>query len=96
MLKSGFTFLPVPEIGNVEIVNKVLEVVGRDFDRGAVILVNGVEQKTQQALFAPQAQSFLTSKKAVKKIPRGQVVTLQVRNANGLGSAPVTYTRPAG
>jgi hypothetical protein len=93
VLTKGFTYLPIPEIVAAEIEDKVLEVAARNVDRGAVILLDGVAQKTQQRLSSGSSQ-ILTSKKAVKKIARGQRVTIQVRNANGFESAPFSYTRP--
>jgi hypothetical protein len=95
VLVKGFTFLLVPEIEAVEIESKVLEVAGHNFDKGAVIWLNGSEQQTQQAL-ALQGRGVLNSRKAAKRIARGQMVTIQVRNLNGLVSAPFSFIRPAG
>lgn len=94
-LTRGFSFLLVPVIEAVEIEGKVLKVFGRDFDKGAVILLDGSEKPTQQAL-ALQARGTLQSKKAAKRIVQGQMVPIQVRNLNGLASAPFNFIRPPG
>jgi photosystem II stability/assembly factor-like uncharacterized protein len=95
VLNNGYAYQSVPEIQAVEIENKVLEVAGPGFDKGAVILVDGVPQVTQQPL-ATLARLLLFSRKAAKKIAPGQAVMVQVRNANGLVSESFRYVRPAG
>lgn len=95
VLNNGYAYLSVPEIQVVEIENKVLEVAGPGFDKGAVILVDGVPQETEQPL-STRARLLLFSRKAAKKIPPGQAVMVQVRNANGFLSDSFRYVRPAG
>jgi len=94
VLKSGFTFLLFPKIDVVTIGGKELEVFGGEFDKGAVIIVGGSPQKTREDISGGITNSFLLSKKAARRIAPGQTVLVQVRNANGLVSAPVSYTRP--
>ena len=94
-LTRGYTYLPIPEIVAVDIEDKLLRVSGEGFDKGAVILMNGAEQETGQPL-STRARLLLTSRKAAKKIAPGQSVTVQVRNASGLVSGSIVYTRPAG
>jgi photosystem II stability/assembly factor-like uncharacterized protein len=98
ILENAFTFLLTPRILQVSINNNELVVWNYSFfgggaygfDQGAVILVNGKEVKTE-ALSLPDS---LKSKKALKRIERGQLIQLQVRNANGLLSQPFPFTRP--
>lgn len=96
VLKSGFTLLLFPQITSISIEGKELAVFGFDFDKGAVILVGGSEQKTRYDLSASILNPFLLSKKAARMITAGQTVQVQVRNANGVLSAPVSFTRSAG
>lgn len=95
VLNSGYAYLSVPEIQAVEIENKVLRVAGPGFDKGAIILVDGLPQETQQPLFTG-ARLLLFSRKAAKKIAPGQAVMVQVRNGNGLLSDSFRYVKPAG
>jgi hypothetical protein len=63
----------------------------QDFDKGAMIRVDEKEQRTEHD---PANLEFsLLSKKALKKIQGGQSVQIQVRNANGMLSAPVPFVR---
>lgn len=71
-----------------------MTVIGRNFDKGATILVNGKPQSTMASL-AGLSGTVLFSAKGSKKIKRGQSALVQVRNANGLLSAPFSVTRPA-
>jgi photosystem II stability/assembly factor-like uncharacterized protein len=67
---------------------KKLFVVGENFHPGAVILLNGVEQKTKNDPQNPQ--TALIGKKAGKKIKPGD--TLQIRNPNGSLSQEFVFT----
>ena len=67
---------------------KKLFVVGDFFDQGAVILIDGMRQKTRNDDNSPV--TLLIAKKAGKKIPPDQTVTLVVQNQNGLLSEEIT------
>jgi hypothetical protein len=67
---------------------KNLVVTGENFDPGAVILLNGDEQKTKNEHQSPR--TALIGKKAGKKIKSGD--KLQVRNPNGTMSEEFTFT----
>ena len=69
--------LPV-RITNASVKGKKLFVVGENFDAGAVIQLNGEEEKT---IHNDQAGNSLTGKRAGKKIKPGD--KLQVKNPNG-------------
>lgn len=87
---------PAPTIVSVSVVGKKLQVFGENFEGGAVILLNGEEQKTRNADEDPK--TALIGKKAGKKIKPGD--TLQVRNPNGTTSEEFTFIgtleRPSG
>ena len=71
---------------------KNLHVFGQEFQNGAALLVNGVEQsKTSNA--AAEPTMVLIAKKGGKKLPRGQSVTLQVRNPDGALTPGFPFTR---
>ena len=70
------------------VAGKRLFVFGENFDPGAVILLNGKEQKTKNDNQDPKAT--LISKKAGKKIRPGD--KLRVRNPNGTLSEEFTFT----
>lgn len=80
-----------PRIAGVSTSGKHLIVTGGDFLGGAKIVMNGDDRKT---LRDDQNPNALIGKKLVKKIGRGDTVTLQVRNPDGLLSDPVQFTRP--
>src|SRR5215510_2208207 len=71
---------------------KRLLVFGENFDPGAVILLNGEEQKTKNDGQSPKAT--LIGKNAGKKIASGESVKLQVRNPNGALSPEFTFNKP--
>ena len=83
MLIAGYTLLvhqagtPV-KINGLSIEGKRLLLFGENFDQGAVILVNGVEQKTRNDKENPK---MLIGKKAGRWITPGDRVL--VRNPNG-------------
>jgi hypothetical protein len=79
-----------PKITGAAIQGKNLAVTGDNFGSGSVILVDGQEQKTKFDIDAP---GTLIGKKTGKKLPRGQPVTLQVRNADGSLSNELSFTR---
>ena len=65
---------------------------GQGFDDGADILIN--DQKQRTANDGQNPDTLLVSKKAGKKIGRGESVRLRVRNSDGTESAEFSYTRP--
>jgi hypothetical protein len=83
--------ISLPRIIAVELSRKKLIVTGEGFDSGAVILVNGQEQKTQNDESNPM--SLLIANKAGKSIAPGQSVMIQVRNSDGSLSETVSFTR---
>lgn len=90
----GARFLTVTQAGatvridNATVSGKKLFVFGENFDPGAVILLNGEEQKTKNDPQNPQ--TALIGKKAGKKLNPAD--TLQVRNPNGSVSQEFTFT----
>ncbi len=79
------TFVPppppplLPQITGISIVRKTLTLTGARFDLGAVILLNGEKQKTQNDEQNPTTQ--LIARKSGKKIRNGD--KLQVQNPDG-------------
>jgi Viral BACON domain len=90
----GARFLTVTQAGapvkinNATVSGKKLFVTGENFDAGAVILLNGEEQKTGNDVQNPT--TTLIGKKAGKKLKPGD--KLQVRNPNGSLSQQFTFT----
>jgi uncharacterized repeat protein (TIGR01451 family) len=82
----------IPAIEGASISGKKLIVTGRGFDRGARILVDGVEAKTKNDGSSPA--TALIAKKAGKTIAPGQTVSLQVRNPDGITSGVFLFRRP--
>jgi hypothetical protein len=83
-----------PVILNAAIEGKNLLVTGMNFDNGAVLTLNGVDQRT-----IPDPQNPSTSligKKTGKRIPSGTPVNLQVRNSDGTLSPVFPFMRPPG
>ncbi|HJQ69483.1 MAG TPA: hypothetical protein VKA70_10940 [Blastocatellia bacterium] len=72
---------------------KHLHVFGQGFKDGAALLVNGVEQANTNNDVANPTTVIIT-KKGVKKLPKGQSVTLQVRNPDGALTPGFAFTRP--
>ena len=66
-------------ISSTTVVGKKLFVFGENFDPGAVVLLNGEEQKTANNDENPK--TALIARKAGKRIQAGD--KLQVRNPNG-------------
>ncbi|HET9531418.1 MAG TPA: kelch repeat-containing protein [Blastocatellia bacterium] len=81
---------PIPEIISVSVSGRRLIVLGENFRRGSIILLNGEEQKTRNADHNPQSR--LIGKKAGKKIKPGD--KLQVRNPDGSLSEEFAFTGP--
>ncbi|MGH9764074.1 MAG: hypothetical protein ACREAC_24835, partial [Blastocatellia bacterium] len=78
-----------PTINSVEATGKNLSVTGSNFDFRAIVLVNGVPQKT-----IGQGTGALVAKKAAKQISPGQTVSVQVENPDGAESQPYSFVRP--
>jgi hypothetical protein len=79
---------PGPAISNVSIQGKHVIVTGSGFERGAVILLDGEQQKT---VF--KSGTSLKGKKVGRKITPGETVLLQVRNPDGVTSAEFSFRR---
>ena len=83
--------LSLPRIIAVAISGKKLIVTGEGFAEGAMILLNGEEQKTKND--QTSASSMLIAKKAGKSITPGQRVVIQVRNPDGTLSNEFNFVR---
>jgi len=79
---------PGPRINSASVSGKKLFVVGLNFDQGAVILLNGDEQKT--ANDASNPSTTLTAKKSGKKLKTGD--KLRVKNTDGMLSEEFTFS----
>jgi N-acetylneuraminic acid mutarotase len=79
--------VPIPTITGASVTGKRLFVFGEDFNPGAVILINGEEQITKNAVENPK--TVLVGKKAGKNVKPGD--TLQVRNPYGTMSQMFTF-----
>lgn len=80
-----------PNVIHISTSGKKLMVEGDDFSQGAVILINGAEQSTTNDTENPASKLY--SKKAGKKIPAGDTVTVQVKNRDGALSNQMVFTR---
>jgi beta-propeller repeat-containing protein len=80
-----------PRITGASISGNDLVVAGEGFDRGAVILVDGAEQRTRN--YESRTATVLIGKKTAKIIAPGQTVTIRVRNSDGLISETLSFTR---
>ena len=80
--------VPAPRIIMASVAGKKLFITGENFHDGAVILLNGEEQKSQNSEWNPGTN--LIGKKAGKKIKAGD--KLQVRNPDGTVSQEFTFT----
>ena len=83
--------LSLPRIIEVAISGKKLIVTGEGFAKGAVILLNGDEQKTKND--ETSASPVLIARKAGKSIAPGQSVVIQVRNPDGSLSNEFDFVR---
>ena len=81
-----------PRIITASVSGKRLFITGENFQAGAVILLNGEEQKSKNDEQNPQ--TTLIGKKAGKNAKAGD--RLQVRNPNGSISGEFTFTRLLG
>jgi len=79
-------------INSAAITGKDVIVTGSGFDYGATLLINGQPQRSRNDAVNPA--SMLIGKKSAKSIARGQTVTLEVRNPDGLLSNQFAFTRP--
>jgi photosystem II stability/assembly factor-like uncharacterized protein len=77
-------------ISGAECSGKKLFIFGRNFDNGAVIMMNGEPQKTKNG-DDPTRQ--LIAKKACKRMEQGQPVMLQLRNSDGRLSRVFSFIR---
>jgi hypothetical protein len=80
-----------PSILSASVNRKKLLVSGKDFDLGAVILVDGKPQKSSNDELHPG--TVLIAPKAARGIQSGQTVEIRVRNSNGMLSAQFNFTR---
>jgi hypothetical protein len=89
-LAGAYTYSgpPPPVITAAAIAGKNLVVSGENFDGGAVLLVNGIGQKTIDV-----DMGTVIGKKVAKQLPVGQAVMLQVRNSDGNTSAAFPFSR---
>ena len=78
-----------PKIIDAKVKGKKLIVTGANFADGAVIFINGEQQKTKNDSDAPT--TTLIAKKAGKKLPADAVVTIEVQNAVGSSSTPFGF-----
>ena len=72
---------PSPGIERVELTGKRLVVTGANFDRGAVIEIDGLEIATRAPIDAPN--EMLISKKGGKRLSIGEQSAITVRNSDG-------------
>ncbi len=80
-----------PSISGAEMSGKKLYVYGENFTGGAAILIDGRAYKTSNDALSPT--SILISKKAGKKLLRGQAVIIRVMNSDGVMSREYVFTR---
>lgn len=83
---------PLPKILSATVSGRKIFLVGENFDPGAVVLLNGVEQKTRNDELNPSRS--LIARTARKKIKPGS--KLQVRNPDGLVSEEFVFCLPRG
>jgi hypothetical protein len=79
-----------PKISSATVDGKNLIVSGENFEEGAVILVDGEDQRTLNS--DQEFTSSLLGKKAAKRIAPGQTFTLRVRNPDGVLSPEFIFT----
>jgi hypothetical protein len=80
------------KVNSVSVLNNDLLVRGEGFDDSAIILVNDRKQKTRNDVTSPT--TVLIGRKTGKKLPRGEIVTIQVRNSDGTVSEQFSFTVP--
>jgi photosystem II stability/assembly factor-like uncharacterized protein len=81
-----------PRITGASVSGRNLIVTGEGFDKGAMILIAGVEQRTRNDGSGPA--TILIGKKTAKSIAPGQRVSIRVRNPDGMQSEPFDFVRP--
>ncbi len=82
-----------PIIDSAAVSGKKLVVTGKNFDIGAVLLLDGAKQK-KTVNDDGNPSTMLVAKKSGKNIDHGATVTLQIRNLDGTLSEPFSFTRP--
>ncbi|MCI0392452.1 MAG: SBBP repeat-containing protein [Acidobacteria bacterium] len=83
-----------PIITDAEILrNGRLLVIGKEFELGAQVLLNGQPLQTRNDLFNPSTR-LVVSEIALREIRPGRRVTLQARNPDGLLSPEFMFTWP--
>ena len=80
-----------PSVTSASVKGKKLLVSGKDFDLGALILVDGKPQMSRNDELQPS--NLLIGPKAAKGLQAGQTVEIRVKNSNGTLSAQFTFTR---
>ena len=89
---AGFvTKLAAPLITEVTVKNHDVIVRGQYFDNGAVILLDGLQQRTKYK--ASATTPTLVGKRLADMIPVGMTVVLRVRNSDGTVSPEFQFTR---
>lgn len=83
-----------PEIVNVRLDGKKLVLEGENFDVGGQVFMDGVKLKKTGNFDPFNLARVLIAKKAGKKIARDQIVSLQVRNPDGMLSNTYLFSRP--
>ena len=80
-----------PKVTGASVSGKKLIVSGTNFGQGAVIVLDGEEQRTINDALNPS--SVLISKKAGKKVKTGQPVVIRVKNSTGTMSDEYSFVR---
>lgn len=81
LAQQGSVSQEPPFIANALWLGRNLVVVGKNFDEGTVILVDGIQQKTEPDPYNPTL--ILISRKAKKRLVSDQIVEVQLRNGDG-------------
>lgn len=81
-----------PGTTSARVKGRKLLVFGDNFEDGAVIVLNGDEQRTRNDEENPK--TTLIGKKAGRDITPGQTVTIQFKNPDGVVSLTYNFTRP--
>ena len=82
---------PSPRIFNARLSGKKLIVTGENFQAGAVIVVNGIAQKTKNDSENPS--TMLIAKKAGKKMGKGEISTITIQGLEGAPSDEFNFFR---
>lgn len=88
---NGSDATPLPAITGIRIKGKKLFVEGENFQAGAVVLIDGAAQKTNNEA---DASHLLRCKKSGNKIISGVPVILKVVNPDNTESEEFEYIRP--